>query len=280
MKERNPVRVTDLLRMKAEGRRIAVVTAYDYPTAVLADQAGADVILVGDSLGMVVLGHETTVTVTMNDMIRHTQAVVRAKPAALVVADLPFLSYATVDSALRNAGRLIQEGGASAVKLEGGESMLPQIARIVAAGVPVMGHLGMTPQSVHALGGWRLQAREPEQARRLLADARAMETAGAFGLVLEMIPSQAAEAVTGALAIPTIGIGAGPHCDGQVQVLHDLLGLFDRFKPRHARRYADIGAAIRAALAEYVADVREGRFPGEAETTSSARLAEDDAWRS
>jgi 3-methyl-2-oxobutanoate hydroxymethyltransferase len=260
------VTAVDLPRMKAGGERITMVTAYDYPTGRLADAAGVDAVLVGDTLGMVVLGHATTIPVTMEAMLHHTAAVTRAVERALVVADMPFLSYqVTTEEAMRNAARLIQQGGAGAVKIEGGAALAPTVARIVGAGIPVMGHVGLTPQSVHQLGGFRLQAKTSAAAQRLIEDARALEDAGAFAVVLELVPAPLAHRVTELLSIPTIGIGAGSGCDGQIQVLHDLIGLVGdpetAHLPRHARRYAEVGVAIRQALAAYVADVRAGRFP-------------------
>lgn len=247
-----------------------MVTAYDYPTARLADEAGVEVILVGDSLGMVVLGYESTIPVTMADMLYHTRAVTRAVRRALVVADLPFLSYhVSPEEALRNAGRLVQEGGAQAVKLEGGAPVVETVRRLVQAGIPVLGHLGLTPQSVHQLGGYRVQGRTVAAARQLLADALALEEAGAFGIVLELVPAQLAAAITRRLRIPTIGIGAGPDCDGQVQVLHDLLGLAGERLPRHARRYADLATAIRQALTTYCQEVKQGVFPTAAHSVSA-----------
>ncbi|MCC2668143.1 MAG: ketopantoate hydroxymethyltransferase [Armatimonadetes bacterium] len=279
MSERKPVTALDLPAKKARGERIVVVTAYDYPTAHYADAAGVDALLVGDSLGMVVLGHETTLPVTLEAIIYHTQAVCRARPKALVIADLPFLTYqVNPDEAMRNAGRLLQEGGAAAVKLEGGAAVAATVARLTAAGIPVMGHLGLTPQSTHAVGR-RIQARRPEQARQLLEDARALEQAGAFGIVLETIPSEVAREVSSELRIPTIGIGAGPHCDGEVQVLHDLLGLYDRFSPKHSKQYAELGRAMTEAITAYAADVRSGAFPAEANTFHEPGL-EDATWKS
>jgi 3-methyl-2-oxobutanoate hydroxymethyltransferase len=278
--DRKPITVPGLLRRKAQGERIVVVTAYDYPSARYADQAGVDAILVGDSLGMVVQGHDTTLPVTVDEMLYHVRAVTRARTKALVIADLPFLSYqAGIDDAVRTAGRMLKEGGAAAVKLEGGAPMLSTIERLTSVGIPVMGHLGMTPQSVHAFGGFRVQARKADQARELLHDAQALEAAGAFGIVLENIPSEVAREVTASLRIPTIGIGAGPHCDGQVQVLHDLVGLFEEFLPRHARRYAELGVAMREALAAYAAEVRGGVFPGEENTYRQEALEDVETWK-
>lgn len=257
--------IHDLLRMKREGERFAMVTAYDTPSALLAGRAGLPMILVGDSLGMVVHGHATTLPVTLDDMVRHTAAAVRAGTNALVVADLPFLTYADPESAVAAARRLMQEGGAGAVKLEGGSAVAPIVRHLVAFGVPVMGHLGFTPQSQH-VQGLRVQGKAAGEARRLLDDSRLMQEAGAFALVLELVPGPLAAAVTERLAIPTIGIGAGAGCDGQVQVWHDLLGLYDGRPPRHAKVYAEIGDAIEAALREYAADVTAGRFPTAAQT--------------
>jgi len=247
---------------KRAGEKIVVVTAYDYPGAKFAERAGVDAILVGDSLGMVVLGYDTTVPVTMEEMLHHVRAVSRAVTRTLVIGDLPFMSYqASEEEAIRNAGRLLKEGGAHAVKLEGGERVAGTVRRMVEAGIPVMGHLGMTPQSVRQLGGFRVQGKRPEEAQRLREEAKLLEEAGAFSLVLELVPAELARAVSADLAIPTIGIGAGPECDGQVQVFHDLLGLFREFLPRHSRRYADLGEQIENALRSYVEDVRAGTFP-------------------
>lgn len=280
MEKRKVITAPELARMKARGERVAMVTAYDYPSALLADAAGVDVILVGDSMGMVVLGHSTTIPVTLEDVLHHTGAVSRANPRALVVADLPFLTYqVSPEEALRNAGRLVQEGGAGAVKLEGGRFNAPTVERIVQSGIPVMGHLGLTPQSVRALGGYRVQARQPDAARRLLEDARTLHEAGAFAIVLELIPAEVAREVSRALPIPTIGIGAGPDCDGEVQVLHDLLGLAGDFTPKHARRFAEVGETIRGALQQYVDEVRAGTFPAEAQTTRARDLEDPESWR-
>jgi 3-methyl-2-oxobutanoate hydroxymethyltransferase len=254
-----PVTTATLRAMKASGRPIAMVTAYDASSARLAEAAGVDAILVGDSLGMVMLGHDSTLPVTMEDMLAATAAVTRTARRPLIVADMPFMSFqVSAEEALRNAGRLMAEAGAQAVKLEGGAEIAPTVARIHAAGIPVMGHLGLTPQSVHELGGYKVQGRETAAALMLIEDARALQEAGAFAVVLECIPAELAEVVTAELAIPTIGIGAGAGCDGQVQVYHDLLGLGGEFKPRHARRYADVGTVIREALSAYVTDVRGG----------------------
>ncbi len=252
-----------LKEWKTQGRRFAMITAYDYPTARLVEQAGIPIILVGDSLGSVVLGYDSTIPVTMDDIVYHTRAVVRATEKAIVVADMPFMSYqADPNEAMRNAGRLLKEGGATAVKLEGGSQLAPLVRRMVEAGIPVMGHLGLTPQSVNQFGGHKVQGKTPAAAARLIADARALEEAGAFAVVLETIPAPLARMVTERVSIPTIGIGAGPHCDGQVQVLHDMLGIYDDRRPlRHAKRYALLGAAIREAVRTYIGEVETGQFP-------------------
>jgi 3-methyl-2-oxobutanoate hydroxymethyltransferase len=258
-----PVRVPDLKDKKKRGERIAMLTAYDFTMARLLDRAGIDVLLVGDSLGMVVLGYETTIPVTLEAMLHHVRAVSRGVARALVVADMPFLTYQiSAGEALRNAGRLIQEGGAAAVKLEGGRPVAGAVERMVQAGIPVMGHLGLTPQAVHRLGGFRRQARGEKDATELLEDALALERAGAFAVVLESIPAELAKAATAELCIPTIGIGAGPNCDGQVLVSHDMLGLYDGPVPPFVRQYARLGEQAAAACAAYAEDVRQGRFPG------------------
>jgi 3-methyl-2-oxobutanoate hydroxymethyltransferase len=252
-----------LKEWKAQGRRFAMITAYDYPTARLVEQAGIPVILVGDSLGSVVLGYDSTVPVTMDEMVYHTRAVVRATQKAIVVADMPFMSYqADPNEAMRNAGRLLKEGGATAVKLEGGSHLAPLVHRMVESGIPVMGHLGLTPQSVNQFGGHKVQGKTPAAAARLVSDARALEEAGAFAVVLETIPAPLARMVTERTGIPTIGIGAGPHCDAQVQVLHDMLGIYDDRRPlRHAKQYAVLGEAIRGAVRAYIGEVEGGAFP-------------------
>jgi 3-methyl-2-oxobutanoate hydroxymethyltransferase len=253
--------------MKRRGEPITVVTAYDYPTARLADEAGVEILLVGDSLGTVVLGYENTLPVTVEEMLHHTRAVTRARPSALVVADLPFMSYqVSVEQAVLNAGRLVKEGGADAVKLEGGERVAPAIARMIEIGIPVMGHLGLTPQSVLAFGGYKVQARGEADQERLMRDARGLEQAGCFSLVLEGIPARLGGLVTRELRIPTIGIGAGVQCDGQVLVSHDLLGFYLGRVPKFVRRYADLAGTVRGAFAQYVADVKARRFPSEDES--------------
>ena len=257
--------VVDIARLYADGVRIATVTAYDYPTAQLVDEAGIPLILVGDSLGQVMLGYDTTVRVSMEEMLHHTKAVVRGSNRALIVADMPFLSYATPEDALENAGRFLRDAGAQAVKIEGGIRSARTIETLVRAGIPVMGHIGLTPQAINTLGRVRVQGRSREQARVLLADALAVQEAGAFAIVLELLPGQLAEAVTERLRIPTIGIGAGAGCSGQIQVVTDLLGL-GTWTPRHARKYADLHGVILEALRGYRADTEAGTFPGNAET--------------
>ncbi|MBB2165539.1 3-methyl-2-oxobutanoate hydroxymethyltransferase [Gluconacetobacter sp. 1b LMG 1731] len=261
------ITVFDIQAMKESGQRIAMLTAYDHPSAALAERAQVPMLLVGDSLGMVVHGADTTLPVTLDDMIRHARAVVRGSSRALVVADLPFLTYATEADAIASARRVMQEAGVQALKLEGGVSIAPTVRRLTELGVPVMGHLGLTPQAQHTLG-LRVQARQAEAARRLVEDALALQDAGAFALVLELVPAPLAEAVTQRLRIPVIGIGAGAGCDGQVQVWHDLLGLLPGKSPRHAKRYADIGVAIEEAVRAYVGDVQSGAFPTAAQSSS------------
>ncbi len=254
--------IRDIRRMKEKGEKVVMVTAYDYPGARLAEEAGIPLLLVGDSLGMVVLGHGFTVHVTMEDMLHHVKAVVRGTQRSLIVADLPFMSYqVSVEQALGNAARLMQEGGAQAVKLEGGTEVADTVRRIVQSGIPVMGHIGLTPQSVYGFGGYRVRGKTRAEAERLVADALALEDAGAFAVVLELVPAPLARSITQRLSIPTIGIGAGPHCDGQVQVFHDILGLCFDFVPKHARQYLDGGALIKDALSRYAAEVRGGAFP-------------------
>ena len=256
------VRAPDLTPMKTRGERIVMLTAYDATMARLLERAGIDVLLVGDSLGQVILGLDTTIPVTLDAVIHHTRAVTRGASRALVVADMPFLTYqVSAEEALRNAARLFQEGGAAAVKLEGGRSVADAVRRLTAAGLPVMGHVGLTPQHVHRLGGMRQQAREEEAAQELIRDALALEDAGAFAVVVEAVPDAVAEAVTSRLKIPTIGIGAGPHCDGQVLVSYDVLGLFDTFVPKFVRQYAQLGELIFDAARNYVNDVRESVYP-------------------
>jgi 3-methyl-2-oxobutanoate hydroxymethyltransferase len=260
------ITIQDIQMMKARGERIPMLTAYDYTTAQMVEAAGVPMILVGDSLGMVVLGYPSTVPVTLEDMLHHTKAVVRGTQRTLVVGDLPFLTYATTEQALISAGRMLQEAGCQAVKLEGGAAIAPTVQRLTEAGIPVMGHLGLTPQSVNVLG-MRVQAKKSDTARQLITDAQALEQAGAFAIVLELIPAPLARAVTERLHVPTIGIGAGAGCDGQVQVIHDMLGLYTDFIPRHAKRYRNLAEEIRAAASEYAAEVREGAFPTESHSS-------------
>jgi 3-methyl-2-oxobutanoate hydroxymethyltransferase len=260
--------IASIARMRADGERISMLTAYDYPTARILDEAGIPILLVGDSLGQVALGYDSTVRVTMTEMLHHTKAVVRGTKRALVVADMPFLSYGvTHEDSLEHAGQLMREGGAGAVKLEGGERSARTIESIVRAGMPVMGHIGLTPQSIHQLGGHRVQGKTREAGRQLLSDALAVQQAGAFAVVLELVPEQLAAAITERLHIPTIGIGAGAGCSGQVQVIADLLGLNPDFTPRHARHYAELYQVIRSAAEAYRADVSAGTFPGPEQST-------------
>ena len=252
---------------KAKGEKLSMLTAYDYSTAKLEDESGINGILVGDSLGNVVLGYEDTVSVTMEDMIHHGAAVARGAKNALVVVDMPFMSYeATVEEAVRNAGRLMKEGRAAAVKLEGGVRVAEQIRAIVKAGIPVMGHIGLTPQSINVFGGFKVQGKSEEAARALLADAKAVEEAGAFAVVIEAVPAALAQMITDAVSIPTIGIGAGAGCDGQILVYQDMLGMFSDFTPKFVKRYANVGEVMREAFANYAAEVASGAFPTEEHT--------------
>ncbi len=249
-------------RKKEQGEPITMLTGYDYPTALALDQAGIDAILVGDSLGMVVLGYETTIPVTMEEILHHCRAAARGVKSAFLIGDMPFMSYqASVEEAVRNAGRLLKEGGAEAVKLEGGRERVETVKAIVGAGIPVMGHLGLTPQSIHALGGYRSQGRTATKAKHLFEDALLLEEAGCFSIVLESVPARLAEFISKRLTIPTIGIGAGVGCDGQVLVVHDLLGLFDRFTPKFVKKYANLHTEMTQAFGEYIADVTARRFP-------------------
>ena len=256
------ISINDIKEMKSKKEKIVMLTAYDYSTAKLVDEAGIPLILVGDSLGMVMLGYESTIPVTMDEMIHHTKAVVRGTKQALVIGDMPFMTYHTnISDALRNAARFIQEGGAQAIKLEGGVPVAETVKRIVECGIPVMGHIGLTPQSIHQLGGHKVQGKTTEAAERLLKDAQALEQAGAFAVVLELVPALLSKLITNKLSIPTIGIGAGSDCDGQVQVISDLLGLFSDFVPKHAKQYAKLAGLIRTALADYIDEVKSGKFP-------------------
>jgi 3-methyl-2-oxobutanoate hydroxymethyltransferase len=264
------VTVTTLRQMKAESEKITMVTCYDATFARLCDRGGADVLLVGDSLGMVVQGEENTLPVTIEDMVYHTRAVRRGTKRAHVVSDMPFMSYQSGwQDALRSAGRLMKEGGAESVKLEGGEDAAEAIDRLVRAGIPVMGHIGLTPQSVHAMGGFKVQGKDPEGARRIIADARAVEEAGAYAIVLEGMPVELARVITSSLRIPTIGIGAGAACDGQVLVIYDLLGMNDEFQPKFVKRYAELAKTIPEAIGRFREEVRSGEFPTDAHSFHS-----------
>jgi len=256
------ITVLDIGKMKGEGEKIPVLTAYDYTMAKILDEAGVPIILIGDSAGMVFAGYKNTLSVTMDEIRYHTRAVANGTKNAMIVADMPFLSYQTsVEDAKRNAGLLVQEG-AEAVKLEGGVVVADTISAIIDMGVPVMGHIGLTPQAIHRMGGYKVQGKEKKQRKRLFDDARAVEKAGAFSVVLEGMPSDLAREITEAISLPTIGIGAGPHCDGQVLVIHDILGLYDNIKPRFIKRYANLKELISSAVNVYVEDVKKGRFPG------------------
>lgn len=257
--------ILDIQKMKVEGEKISVLTCYDFPTARILDNCGIDIMLVGDSAGVVIAGYDNTLPVTVDEIVYHTRAVMRAEPKALVIADMPFLSY-QVDlcEARRNAGRLIKEGGAAAVKLEGGEHAVPAIRSVVDMDIPVMAHIGLTPQSIHRMGGYKIQGKTDLQAEKLFADAKAVEAAGAFAVVLEGIPQKLAHLITGELTIPTIGIGAGPHCDGQVLVIHDILGLCEKYSPKFVKRYAELRPVIADAVTRYINEVKEGEFPTEA----------------
>lgn len=256
--------VLDIQKMKVDGEKITMLTCYDYPFARIMDGCGIDMILVGDSAGVVVAGHDNTLPVTMDEMIYHTRAVMRANPKALVVSDMPFMSYQLdILEARRNAGRFIKEGGAAAVKIEGGVNVAPVIRAMVEIDIPVVAHIGLTPQSIHRMGGYRVQGKRAEQADRIMDDALAVEAAGAFALVLEGIPQNLARRITESVSIPTIGIGAGPHCDGQVLVIHDILGLCEKYSPKFVKRYADAREMVAAAVSAYISDVRQGSFPTE-----------------
>jgi 3-methyl-2-oxobutanoate hydroxymethyltransferase len=258
------VTVPHILKMKQRGEKITCLTAYDYSFARILDEAGVEMLLVGDSLGCVVQGNSDTLAVTMDEMIYHTRLVARGRKRALVIGDMPFLSYqASREQALINAGRFLKEAGAEAVKLEGGVAMKETVAAIVSAGIPVMGHIGLTPQSVHRFGGYKIQGREKASREIILRDAEAVQEAGAFSVVLEGVPLDLAREITERLAIPTIGIGAGTHCDGQVLVIHDMLGLFDDFTPKFVKRYADLKAVMTGAVKSYIGEVKDGKFPAE-----------------
>jgi len=258
------VTVGQIREMKQKGEKITMLTAYDYATARLIDEAGVPLVLVGDSLGMVVLGYESTIPVTIEEMLHHTRAVVKGAQQAMVIGDMPFMTYhAKIEDAIYNAGRFLKEAGAQAVKLEGGQSMAETVRRVVDCGIPVMGHIGLTPQSIHQLGGFKVQGKSPEAAVRLVKDAIALEQAGAFSIVLEAIPAPLARVITQKVSVPTIGIGAGPFCDGQVQVISDLLGLYTDFVPKHAKQYARLYEIISKATSDYIREVQQGTFPTE-----------------
>ena len=281
------VTIRDLARMKRRGEKIPMITAYDYTSAQLVEGAGIPLILVGDSLGQVVLGYDSTVPVSMDDMVHHIKTVVRGTRRAHVVGDLPFLSYhAGVSDAIRNAGRLLKEAGAQSVKLEGGRSQAETVSRTVQSGIPVMGHIGLTPQAVNQLGGYRVQGKSVKDAVRLMDDAHSLEQAGAYAIVIECVPEPLARMITERVSVPTIGIGAGAGCDGQVQVFHDMMGLYEDFTPKHARRYAQLGQAMVEATQSYISDVQDGSFPDDSESfplsdkvlESLSEYSEEPAW--
>jgi 3-methyl-2-oxobutanoate hydroxymethyltransferase len=274
MHQNHKITVPKIVSFKRKGKKIAMITAYDATFARLAENGGADMVLVGDSLGMVIQGHDTTLPVTLDDVIYHTRAVSRGLARAHLSADMPFMTYKiSPEQALESAGRLIQEGRAESVKLEGGVEIAETINRIVAAGIPVVGHVGLTPQSIHAVGGFKMQGKTGFDRARIIEDAKAVAESGAFCLVLESIPLELAEAITAEVPIPTIGIGAGPHCDGQVLVIYDMLGMNEDFKPKFLKRYAEMGRGIREAVAAYVQDVKKGAFPGSEHSVSVEEAA-------
>ncbi|MCK9275481.1 MAG: 3-methyl-2-oxobutanoate hydroxymethyltransferase [Syntrophales bacterium] len=249
--------------MKKKGEKITMLTAYDFGTAAVMDEIGVEMILIGDSLGMVVLGYESTLPVTMEDMIHHTKAVTRATKHTMVIADMPFMSYqASTDDAILNAGRFLKEAGAQGVKLEGGSEISEKVRRMTVAGIPVMGHLGLTPQSIHQFGGFKIQGKENKAAKQLKSDAKKLEESGAFSVVLEGIPADLAKEISESLTIPTIGIGAGPHCDGQVLVMHDMLGMYEKFTPKFVKKYANLNSEMKKAFKAYIDEVKSGVFPG------------------
>ncbi len=253
-----------LREMKKEKKKIIILTAYDYQMAKLLDEVGVDILLVGDSLGMVILGYETTLSVTMDEMLHHTKAVSKGTKRAMVVGDMPFMSYQiSVGEALKNAGRFLQEGGAHAVKLEGGEEIALTVEKIVKAGIPVMGHLGLTPQSVHQIGGYKVRGREEAQAKKLIQDAKILDEIGVFSIVLECVPAELAKEITQVVSVPTIGIGAGRYCDGQVLVTQDMLGLFDKFVPKFVKQYVKLSDSIKKAVKDYIDEVHSGKFPSD-----------------
>jgi 3-methyl-2-oxobutanoate hydroxymethyltransferase len=254
--------ILDIKKMKALGEKITVLTAYDYMTSSILDECGIDIILVGDSLGNVILGYDNTLPVTMEDMLHHTKAVTRAAQNSFVIGDMPFLSYqVSPELALANAGRFLKEAGAQAVKLEGGRETAETVHKITSAGIPIMGHLGLTPQSIHQIGGWKVQGKKEDAAIRIIEDAKILEDAGAFSIVLELIPERLAEEITKSISIPTIGIGAGIYCDGQVLVVNDMLGMYEKFTPKHVKKYANLNLEIKTAVKKYISEVKEGSFP-------------------
>ena len=266
----------DIVAMKRRGQRIAALTAYDYTSAQMVDAAGVPLILIGDTLGMVVQGQDTTLPVTLDQIIYHCQMVARGSQRALLVGDMPFMTYqVSIEDALRNSARLLTEGRAGAVKIEGGATIAPTVERLVRAGIPVCGHLGFTPQSTHAMGGPRIQGREPTAAASLVADAKALEAAGAFAIVLELVPASVSLEISQRISVPTIGIGAGPYCDGEIQVFHDLFGLYTDFKPKHTRRYLNIAQDVAAAARQYARDVDAATFPGADQTSDLAPEAQE-----
>jgi 3-methyl-2-oxobutanoate hydroxymethyltransferase len=271
------VTINQIKEMKQKGDKIAMLTAYDYSTAKIVDEAGIPLILVGDSLGVVMLGYESTIPVTMDDMLHHTKAVVRGTKHALIVGDMPFMTYhVSVEDAMRNAGRFIQEAGCQAVKMEGGVSVAEKVRRVVQCGIPVMGHIGLTPQSINQLSGFKIQGKTPEAAKRLLEDARALEEAGAFAVVIETVPAQLSALITQKIGIPTIGIGAGAGCDGQVQVINDMLGSFSDFVPKHAKQYVKLSEIIGKAVTDYSQEVKTGTFPTEKQSfTMDEKILEE-----
>lgn len=263
------VTIAQIQEMKQKGEKFAMLTSYDYSTAKIVDEAGIPLILVGDSLGVVMLGYESTIPVTVDEMLHHTRAVVRGTKHALVIGDMPFMSYHTsVEDAMRNAGRFIQEGGCQAVKMEGGLNVAEKVRRVVQCGIPVMGHIGLTPQSINQLSGYKIQGKTPEAAKKLLADAQALEEAGAFAVVIETVPAQLSALITKKINIPTIGIGAGAGCDGQVQVINDMLGSFNDFVPKHAKQYVKLSDIIKKAVTDYADEVKTGSFPTEKQSFS------------
>jgi len=260
----NKITTSVIQKMKKEGEKISMLTAYDYSTAAVMDEAGVDIILVGDSLGMVMLGYDSTLPVTMEDMIHHTKAVSCAAEHAMIIGDMPFMSYQiSVEEAVRNAGRFMKEAGAHGVKLEGGKEVAEVVMKITSSGIPLMGHLGLTPQSVHQLGGYKVQGKDDKTAKKMMEDARILEEAGAFSIVLECVPAPLAGKISRSLTIPTIGIGAGVECDGQVLVVNDMLGMFEKFTPKFVKKYANLNTDINAAIKEYIDEVKNKKFPSE-----------------